>query len=87
MKTVPDSDSPSSPSSPRPDVRVEDYFSLFLVRPLSGRAQAWLELHVQAGALWFGGALVVEPRFVQDIMEGIKKGGLNLIREWRGGRA
>ena len=61
-----------------PDIQVENHFSLFLIRPLSDRARAWIQRFVQPDALYFGSALVVEPRFVGDLIEGMVTSGLTL---------
>jgi hypothetical protein len=52
-------------------VTIEDHGSVWLVRPESEAAREWLETHVDEEAQWFGGALAVEPRYVQAIVEGI----------------
>lgn len=48
---------------------VENHGSLFLVRPLTDDVEAWLGEHTDG--MWFGRALVVEPRYVMDIVEGL----------------
>ena len=71
--------SPSEFSTP--DIQIENHFSLYLVHPFSEQARAWLEENVQADAQWFGGALVVEPRYVADLLEGMLAAGLTLACE------
>lgn len=48
--------------------RVENHGSIALVRPLTADVEAWLDANVQDDAQWFGGALVVEPRYVADLV-------------------
>jgi hypothetical protein len=48
---------------------VEDHGSIVLVRPLTLDVRDWLE-SVTDGS-WFGGALVVEPRYVGDLVAGL----------------
>jgi hypothetical protein len=64
------------------DIRVENHGSLFLLRPLRDVARAWLEDHVSSDAIWIGGgiarALVVEPHYVADIVEGAREDGLEV---------
>ena len=59
--------------------RIEDHGSLVLVRPLTLDVQAWLEENVadegEDMAQWFGGALVVEPRYVLPLVEGLIEEG------------
>ena len=46
--------------------------SIILVRPGDDDVRRWLEEHTEpVDALWLGGALVVEPRYLPDIVEGL----------------
>ena len=56
------------------DARVEDHGTIFLVRPLTEPALAWLNEHT--GGTWFGGALAVEHRYVADLVAGMRDAGL-----------
>lgn len=58
-------------------VRVEPHGSIVLVRPLRDDVREHLEDNVQEDAQWFGGALVVEPRYVDGL--------LFALLEWSGG--
>lgn len=58
------------------DVIVENHGSLVLIRPMHSEAMTWLETHTPEDAQWFGGALVVEPRYVNDIINGMWVDGL-----------
>ncbi|MFD1959610.1 hypothetical protein ACFSHP_12135 [Novosphingobium panipatense] len=58
------------------DVSVEDHGSITLFRPRSEVARAWINDNVEAGARWFGDGLIVEPRFVPYLIEGMVEGGL-----------
>ena len=63
----------------KPDVQVENHGSLFLLRPLSDYAADWIEWHVDVNsAMFFGGALVVEPRYVGLIAKGMLEDGLRI---------
>ena len=45
-----------------------------LIRPLTDDVVAWLLKNVARegdGSTWFGGALVVEPRYVGPLVEGL----------------
>lgn len=48
---------------------IENHGSIVLVRPLSADVEAWLEEHTDGQ--WFGRALVVEPRYVENLVEGL----------------
>lgn len=49
------------------DFYFSNHGSLWLVLPATADARAHLDAHVQPDALWFGAALVVEPRYVADL--------------------
>ena len=63
-------------SKSTPDFFVENHFSIFLLRPVSPVAQAWVEEHLPEDRQEFGGAVVVEHRYIVDIVEGIQRDGL-----------
>jgi hypothetical protein len=50
------------------DFQIEYHGSIVLVRPLQQEARMHLQEHTP-GAQWFGGALVVEPRYVVELVE------------------
>ena len=52
---------------------VENHGSIMLVRPLTADVEAWLRAHTEG--MWFGNALVVEPRYVMDLVEGLIEEG------------
>lgn len=60
------------------DVIVESHGSVVLVRPQSDEAREWIEEHVDPLAQWFGSALVVEPRYLIQLLEGMAEGGLSI---------
>lgn len=60
------------------DVVVENHFSLYLVRPLTEEAEGWIEDNVGEHQS-FGGAVVVEPRYVNDIVTGMLSDGLRVV--------
>lgn len=59
-------------------VTVEDHGSIMLFRPNDDDARKWLEENVEPDAQWFGGALVVEPRYAQDLVSGLEAEGFIL---------
>jgi hypothetical protein len=68
----------SSSQANTPDVLIRNEGTLFLFCPLSDRAKAWIDDHVQPDAQWFGTALVVEHRFAWGLAQGMKDEGLVL---------
>ncbi len=60
------------------DTAVEKHGSLFLLQPLNESASDWLHEHVAEDAQWFVSALVVEPRYVVDIVAGAREAGLEV---------
>jgi hypothetical protein len=61
-----------------PDLIVRDEGTLFLFRPLTPRAKAWIDEHVQADATWYGDALVVEHRYAFALAVGVTEAGLTI---------
>jgi hypothetical protein len=57
-------------------LQVEDHGSLWLLRPITEAGRDWLHEHTGDEAQWFGSALVVEPRYVADIVQGMQEEGL-----------
>ena len=56
-------------------VTVENHGSLVLLRPSTQVMERWLRANVQDDAQWFGSALVVEPRYVAELLQGIRDAG------------
>ena len=53
------------------DVHVRNCGSIFLLTPLTDPAREWVKEHVQDDATWWGASLVVEHRYVEDILHGM----------------
>jgi hypothetical protein len=70
----------ASGSSPTPDFRCENHGTVFLLRPLTQSAHSWLEEHLAEDAQYFGGAVVVEHRFVWNILIAAQEDGLEVSR-------
>jgi hypothetical protein len=61
------------------DVLVEAHGSLFLLRPLTPQAQAWVDAHVALeGWQWLGRAFAVEGRYLSDLLTGMEGDGLTV---------
>ena len=61
-----------------PDAYVENHGSIMLVRPTTSAATEWIEEHVSEEAMFFGSALVVEPRYVENLVGGMTEAGLEV---------
>ncbi len=58
------------------DIQLEDHGSLWLLQPLTEAGRGWLDDHLDPAAPMIGEAVVVEPRYVEDITEGMINDGL-----------
>jgi hypothetical protein len=61
------------------DFKLENHGCLFLLRPLTTLAREWMNEHLpleHPETQFFAGAIVVEPRYIGPILEGIVADGL-----------
>ena len=59
------------------DIRVQHEGSLALFHMTSGAGERWVKEHVETEETqYWGGALVVEHRYVHDLIEGMRADGL-----------
>jgi hypothetical protein len=71
----------SSGTSPTgPDFVLENHFSIFLLRPLSESAKAWVKEFIgpDNGFQPYFPTIVIESRYVGPILDGIRESGLVL---------
>ena len=68
---------PEIQTSPTPDYTVEDHGSIALVQPHTGDAWTHLEEHTEG--MWYAGALVVEPRYVADLVDHLINDGYTVV--------
>ena len=71
--------SPTQPVSPIPsDFLVENHGSIFLLRPQNENAIAWVDDHIgsENGFQPYWPTVVVEHRYIADIVAGIQNDGL-----------
>ena len=52
---------------------IENHGTIVLIRPLTDDVDEWLKEHT--AGMWFGNALVVEPRYVGDLVVGMVEEG------------
>lgn len=64
---------PETQTPTQPDYTVEDHGSIALVQPHNGGACTHLESHTDG--MWWAGALVVEPRYVADLVDQLMSDG------------
>jgi hypothetical protein len=69
----------ASGSSPtQPDFFVENHGTIFLLQPLTPVANSWIQENLPEDRLAFGSAVVVEPRYITDIVRGAQADGLGV---------
>jgi hypothetical protein len=61
------------------DFAVQDEGTIFLLIPNTDAAQEWIDEHIPKTAQYFGTAVVVEHRFIAEIVHGIQQSGLKVI--------
>jgi hypothetical protein len=69
------------PSTTELDFKLENHGSLFLLRPLNSAAKDWIGEHLPTDnpeTQFWGDAIVIEPRYVAPIVDGIIGDGLVL---------
>lgn len=60
------------------DFEVNDCGSIMILQPMTEAAQTWSETHLPSDKLMFNGGVVVEPRYIADLVEGIQGDGLKV---------
>jgi hypothetical protein len=68
----------SGNSPTEPDFVVENHGSIFLLQPLSPAANSWVEENLPENRQTFGSAVVVEHRYITDIVRGAQADGLEV---------
>jgi hypothetical protein len=58
----------ASGSSPTPDFMVENHGTIFLLQALTPAANSWIEENLPEDRRTFGSAVVVEHRYIADIV-------------------
>ncbi len=60
------------------DLIVHGGGTVYILRPTTPTGEAWIEEHIQADAFPFGGGVVVEHRYIRDIVVGAISDGLKV---------
>ena len=69
---------PRTSSAPAPDFLLSNHGSIVLLEPQSDSAVAWIDDNLDQDHMLFGAAVVIEPRYVSEIVAGIQRDGLVL---------
>lgn len=65
----------------REDILIRDEGTIVALSPVTKRGRAWVDDNIQAEPWqWLGGALCVDHRLAQDIIEGMAGDGLRLAQ-------
>lgn len=62
------------------DFTIENHGSIFLLRPNTVVAREWIVQNIQPDAQWYGDAVAVEHRYIDDIIDGITNAGMTIRR-------
>ena len=65
-------------TQPQSDFTVTNHGSIFTLAPETPAARDWVDEWLPADAMWHGSAVVVEHRYIEDIVEGIINDGLTV---------
>lgn len=57
------------------DYKLYDSGSIITVQPMHTGADAFLRDVISEESTWFGTALAVEPRYISDLVNGLRKAG------------
>lgn len=61
------------------DFELQNEGSLVILHPLNDAAGEWIDEHLYTEQTqWWGGGIVIEPRYVEDILDGISDVGLTV---------
>ncbi len=64
-----------------PHILVRNEGSIFLLTPVSDLATDWVDHHLAQDSQHFGDSIVIEHRYIADILEGIQENGLTVEEE------
>jgi hypothetical protein len=60
------------------DVEVVHVGTLAVVVPITPEAQTWFDLYVEDGMRWGCFGRVVEPRYLPDLLDGLRQDGFSI---------
>lgn len=62
----------------KPDFTLTDHGSLVAVKPMNDAARDWIDENVGGVTSWWCGALMVERRYADDLLNGILGAGFEI---------
>lgn len=62
----------------RTDLLIHGGGSVYLLRPATAAGSVWIAMHIPFDAQWLGDAVVVEHRYIGDIVAGAFADGLRV---------
>jgi hypothetical protein len=60
------------------DFAVANHGTIVLLQPLTRAANEWIAANLPADRLHYAGAVVIEPRYLADIVDGLRNDGLTV---------
>ena len=60
------------------DFKIYDHGSILIVQPITQAAHEWTEISIDPDAQWWGHGFVVEPRYIENLIDGITADGFTL---------
>lgn len=64
---------------PKVDVRVTYHGTIYMVEVVTPAAQAWVNDNLELESWqWMGGSFAVEPRMMDNLLDGMREDGLRL---------
>ncbi len=71
---------PPAPTVPVVDVLVADHGSILILHALTAAAKDWVDHNLPEDAQrWGSDGVVVEPRYVDTILDGMQADGLSIV--------
>ncbi len=61
------------------DFMLQNSGSISVLTPLTQQAAKWIDDHIDPNAQSWGGGVVIEHRYVDDIVDGIERDGFSII--------
>jgi hypothetical protein len=60
------------------DFGVANHGTIVLLQPLTRAANEWIAANLPADRLHYAGAVIIEPRYLADIVNGLRADGLEV---------
>jgi hypothetical protein len=61
-----------------PDFELRNEFTIFVLRPLTDEGRDWINENIPENAMTWAGGVVIEHRYVADIIAGVVDSGLTI---------